>query len=124
MINQYVYAAIAAVIVGIWLYVSSVIDGLQEAVEKGRYELQVCANEKMALSMSNKALSEAVDRNNAVIELMKVDVKEATDKYNKLKSQAPKVVEKYIDRTIVKSEECDDIKSIVNGLSHIDYDRL
>lgn len=78
------------------------------------------------LESSNAQIKLLTTKQNESIEAMTVDRDEALFKLEKWRALPPKIKYEviYKDREVVKSNECDDIKSVINDVRTVDFERL
>lgn len=124
IMNNLVYGIILSAVMFIGFHIfglhrtisthESTIDRLTESNSKKDLEV-----DRYRLSISNQ---------NAKIEKLRLDKEKAEAdlaNWKKLPKEVRyEVIYKYINKEIIKSEECDDIKSILNSLSNINYNNL
>jgi uncharacterized coiled-coil protein SlyX len=99
----------------------SIIKGLNQEIAEKQVEIS-------RLSFSNKHLTLVIEDTNRKVEALEVDYNKALDTYNRHLKKPPvvryEVIYKYADKNITKSEECTDVKNILNSLSAVNYDSL
>ena len=119
--NMIIAAVIAAVVFGIYLYINSLnndIDDLKKSLMQNQVKL---ANAKLESTRYKAAL----DSQNKDIEMLRAHTALAEAKLKKFKSKPPDVRYKVIYKTReVKSNECSDIKSVIDGVRAIDFSSL
>ena len=78
------------------------------------------------LESSNAQSKLLMTKQNESIDAMTVDRDEALFKLEKWKSMPPKIRYEviYKDREVIKSNECDDIKSVIDDVRTVDFERL
>lgn len=78
------------------------------------------------LESSNAQSKLLMTKQNESIEAMTVDRDEALFKLEKWRALPPKIKYEviYKDREVIKSNECDDIKSVIDDVRTVDFERL
>ncbi len=78
------------------------------------------------LESSNAQIKLLTTKQNESIETLKANRDEALLKLEKWKALPPKIRYEviYKDREVIKSNECDDIKSIIDDVRSVDFERL
>ncbi len=100
--------------------------------DKIKLELQIGALNAVTVlkDMNNAVLRSKINENNSRIEQITVRYGEAIKKVNKWKDKEPVIKYKVLYKTLpaevieVKSNECKDIKSIIDGVRSINYDDI
>jgi len=119
--NMIIAAVIAAVVFGIYLYINSLnndIDDLKKSLMQNQVKL---ANTKLESTRYKAAL----DSQNKEIEQLRAYTTLAEAKLKKWRNRPPDIKYKVIYKTReVKSDECSDIKSVIDGVRAIDFSSL
>lgn len=109
---------VCTVLVGVVVYLYIVNLRLESKVSGLESDLVVCKT-------NNVATKSALDRQNEKITSMEIDLEERTKKYQELLNQPPKIRYKTVYEKVpnieVKSDECEEIKKLIDGISAAGY---
>jgi len=121
-IQEYVIAGLATTLFGGWFVMDTKIDNRDATILKQQNEI--------ILSKANyNTCSSSLARQNIAIGNLRVDINESMIELETWKNKPEEVRYEVIYKTIpadinLSSERCEDVKSIVDSLSTIDYDNL
>ncbi len=119
--NMIIAAVIAAVVFCIYFYINSLNNDIHD-LKKSLMQNQVKLANTRLESTRYKA---ALDSQNKEIEQLRAHTTLAEAKLKKWKNRPPDIKYKFIYKTReVKSNECSDIKSVIDGVRTIDFDSL
>lgn len=100
----------------VYLYISNL--RLEAKVSGLETDLVVC-------STNNVAIKTALDRQNEKISSMEIDIEDRKAKYQELLNQPPEIRYKTVYEKVpnieVKSDECEDIKKLIDSISAAGY---
>ena len=119
--NMIMAGIVGIFVIGLYFYIHGLNKNI-EALKKSLLQNQVkLANSKLESTRYKAAL----DSQNKEIERLKVQENIAEVKLKKWKSKPPDVKYKVIYKVReVKSDDCKDIKNVINSVRHIDYNSL
>ena len=119
--NMIMAGIVGIFVIGLYFYIHGLNKNI-EALKKSLLQNQVkLANSKLESTRYKAAL----DSQNKEIEGLKTQKSLAESKLKKWKSKPPGVKYKVIYKVReVKSNDCKDIKNVINSVRHIDYNSL
>jgi len=109
--NMIAYGAIVLAVIGLWIYV----DGLKSRIDKLEKSKAKCERNYMAEQLVTERFKAAVSKQNARISEMKLDVDAADKRLAAFKAKPAEIRYKYKE---VYSNECKDIKSVIDDIRH------
>lgn len=116
--KYYVYAAIVIAIVGMLTYQHVRIGNLEATVAE-------LTTDKVVLETNNFKLKSVIDEQNEAIEKVAAQYTEKLDQYNELRSRPAEVRYKTVYKEVpsigVNSDECNDIKKLIDDIRSSGY---